>query len=661
MRQKQPKSKHGVKAGIGKKIVINSIATLLILSLALVGVMSYFMTSLTNSILLDTLQPMAKSASQSIENTLHLMGDRIFMIADNQQLSAQTTAAQKQEVLDHAKSGIEFNWLALYGADGSLFTGSEGSPASIAGDSLYQSLGETGNLVIDDTRVNGDQLEIVIGAPVKQEDQVAYYLVGSYQYDVLNDVLSNINVGETGTAFMVDENGIYMAHQDVENVKTKGTIFDEFGTGDDINSLFAQMADGQTGSVGIGGFLDQQYFSYSPVRGTHWSFGVSAPQSDFMDAANEAILISILLTILLLLLSIIPTMRIVKRIQKPLGRVTGRLEQLSDGDLHSPVEVEATKDETEVLSRALNETVNSINTYTSELSRVLNELSKSNLDISVDGEFHGDFIVMKDSLNRIVDFLNQIMKSIQQAAVEVSATSHMVSTNSLRVKESSGGQADALGELEREAQRISESIDAVDSHTVHVHDLMDEAKGKLDMAQQNMADMSQAMQAISESAEEITKINKFLEDISFQTNILALNASVEAARAGEAGKGFAVVATEVRDLAGKSGDSSRKTSKMIEGSQRAVQAGSGFVQAMADSMQDIQSIIHQISGITTELEKSVESEKESLQTITGKIESINLLARHNLSSSDESAQASQSLTEQADALEGMASRFRLRK
>ncbi len=662
MRRSRAKHTSDVKHSIGKKIIINTVAILLLLSIVLVGVMSYFMTTLTNTILLDTLQPMAKAASQSIENNLHLMSDRIFMIADNPTLaSAQTTPAEKQAELDHAKSGIEFNWLALYGADGNLFTGSESSPGSIAGDSLYSSMKETANLVIDDTRVNGDQLEIVIGTPVMQDGNVSYYLVGSYQYDVLNDLLSNINVGKTGVAFIIDENGIYMAHQDAKQVASKRTIFDTFGDNADMQNIFSQMADGQTGSAGTGGFTNHQYFSYSPVRGTHWSFGITAPQSDFMDAANQAIFISILLTIALLLLSIFPTMHIVKRIQKPLRRVTKRLAQLSDGDLHSPVEVEATRDETEVLSRALSQTVLSINSYTSELSRVLNELSKSNLDVSVDGEFRGDFIVMKDSLNKIVKFLNLIMQSIQRSVVQVSETSHMVSTNALHVQESSGGQAGALSDLEHEAQSISQSIDAVDTHTRHVHSLMQQAMEKLGTAQQNMDDMSKAMQAISNSSEEITKINKFLEEISFQTNILALNASVEAARAGEAGKGFSVVATEVRDLAGKSGDSSRKTAQMIQGSQSAVQEGSGFVRAMAESIEEIQKILNQISDITAELEQSVANEKDSLKTITGKIESINQLARHNLSSSGESAQASQSLTDQADALEGMAKRFTLRK
>lgn len=650
------------KIGIRTKILANTAVISLTIAIVLMLVMMFFMYSLTSSILLETLQPMAKSASQSIESNLHMMADRIFMIGDNASFTDPLIdKADKQALLDKAKSGVEFVWLGLYQPDGSLYTGSSDCPSSLASSDHFRLLQETANLAIDDTRVSGNTLEIVIGTPLFDASKAAvYYLVGSYQYDVLNDVLSNINVGNNGTVFIINDEGKLMAHHEPQKVIDGQTIFTEFGSSEEIATLVKNMASAQTNVMKIGSYFDSRYFSYSPVRGTHWSLCITSPQSDFMAPANNAIFTSLGITLVLLCFAAVMMVRLALKIQRPLGRVTQRITALAEGDLHTWIEVEKTKDETEILSQALLDTVKSINSYTSELSRVLSELSQSNLNVSVEKEFKGDFIVMKNSLNQIVEFLNQIMHSIQTAAVEVSNTSYRVHENAIHIQSSSSGQAESLAKLHEETVIISRNVDEVDKHTETMRSFMEKAVGSMSEGKVHMADMLDSMNQISMDSEEIKKINRILEEIAMQTNLLAFNASIEAANAGAAGRGFAVVAREIGELAAKSQASSRQTAEIIENSRRAIEEGVARANQTAHSINAIADISGRVAGISQQLSEAVATEKTALENITEQMGEINLLAKNNLEYSRQSADASETLTGQSDALQGMVRRFSLK-
>lgn len=628
------------------------------------GVMMYFMSDSASSILKETLQPIAKTSAQSVEGSLHDLADRILLTRDNEILSnPRSSPKQKQAVIDRTMSGIEFVWLALYDSNGNLHIGSKNSPSTIKTEkiSLYDEIAETQNLAINDTVESSDGLEILIGVPIIGKDQnIKEILVGSYKYDVLNDALSNINVGSNGTAFIVNDEGEIMAHKDQTKITEQVTIQSVLGNTSEATKIFEQMRLGQTESVEFDQDGKQLFLSYAPVRGTPWSLVILTHKDDFTAANKNAIAISIGVTLFLLLIAILISMNMARIIQRPLGRVTNRITELANGDLHSEIKIEKTRDETEALSIALDKTVKDINSYTSELSRVLTELSNSNLDVSVNGEFRGDFIVMKDSLNRIIVFMNQMMDSIQQGSAQVLETSRIVSSNAESVKISSGSQSESIQYLNEETASIQGNIVEVKNNTLQVAKLIGDVRDALENSEKDMKNTLKSMEIISKNSDEITAINKLLEDISFQTNILALNAAVEAVNAGLAGKGFAVVADEVRALAEKSSESSKKTRNMVEQSQKSIGDGSMYVDNLAKSLGQTLGMIQEITNITEKLTEAVATQTTSLENITNQVNNINELAAGNLLTSSTSAKASYELTQEADALREIADRFRLR-
>lgn len=647
--------------GIRRKIILNTLIVTIIISVVTTIVLSVSAMSLTNLTLMETLMPFAKTASKSIESSLHIMADRIFMIGENNELtSEEATLEEKHQVLDKATSGIEFVWLALYTQDGRLYTGNGNSPSDISGGELFKRMQETQNLVIGDTSVGENGLEVYVGMPISTEKNNTYYLVGSYKYDMLDDVISSIHIGYSGHAFVMNESGQVVAYPDTDLIKSGENVYSLYKDNGKLLEVFDAMKSGRIGSASVSIDGKDTLVVYAPVRGANWYLAIITPKSDFMNIVNTAVMINIGITITLTLLAILFIARFAGNISKSLRSVTERIQKLAQGDLTSPVEVVMTNDEAQTLSNSLKETIEQVSGYISQLQNALERLSAGNLDVSVSDQFAGDFVVMKDSIHNITDFLNLLINDLQQSAETLSHAAQEVSQSARLMNESSGHQSMSIDRLVEETDSISKDIVIVDEHARTARELMEQSMEKLSMGDEHMENTLQAMENISHNAAEITKITKFLEEIAFQTNLLALNASVEAAHAGEAGKGFAVVANEIRDLAEKSAESSKRTAEMIIHSQQAIEEGARYAKLTAHFLNELTDISKQTYEITEDLEKLVGNEKLSLENASLDISQISRHARQNLESSSAVASLSGDLAQQAQSLEEMSGRFRLR-
>ena len=176
-----------------------------------------------------------------------------------------------------------------------------------------------------------------------------------------------------------------------------------------------------------------------------------------------------------------------------------------------------------------------------------------------------------------------------------------------------------------------------------------------------MAALISAMDDISANAQQITKTAKDIEDIAFQTNILALNASVEAARAGSAGQGFAVVADEVKQLAAKSAEAAKSATDMVNNTKAIIQNGVALTADTAGSLRAISDVSTQISAISDQLAAAVQGQETALAGMEERIATISAIADRNLQNAEETEQASGSLAREAEALQSRVRQFTLKE
>lgn len=394
--------------------------------------------------------------------------------------------------------------------------------------------------------------------------------------------------------------------------------------------------------------------------GSRWVAQISVDNSEreasvWEDTRYLALDIVILGFILLLIMS-----RLVRRKITPLKEIVYGLEQLSEGNLNVKINLN-TNDEFETLAETLTRTSQTLRNYVGEISEVLSEMANDNMDVTIEQEYLGDFTPIKTSILTITESLNGALSDIKDASEQVSGGSDLVSQASQTLSQGASEQANAVEALAKTISSISEQVTDNANNAENASEMAATVGQEITDCSSKMEEMMGAMSEINKSSDSIGKIIKVIEDIAFQTNILALNAAVEASRAGVAGRGFAVVADEVRKLASQSSESASDTTKLIQSSISSVEHGMKIASETAESMGQVvngaQTIIQKIDMISD----ASKQQADSILQVTRNVESISDVVQNNSATAEESAAASEELSNQAKMLMEQVGRFHIRR
>lgn len=670
----QPKSCFGrkLRKSLNGRILRNTTLNILILVAVCCVIMTLAMQSLANSILLDSLQPMARQSAKTVEANIHMLADRMMTLAGDSRMSiagdgAGTTAASgavireieedREAVLAEAAEIYEFHAIALYNLSGGLVQGIDGAPESL--DSGFLSLlQQTDNLTIYTSTVFQNKLGIMMGMPVKEYGETALYLVGVYKYDALHDVLSSINIGKNGMAYMVNREGIVTGHPDQSKVMSGSTLLELSGGSEEA---IKSVTTGETGATEFSIDGQKVLAAFSPIRGTQWALVIQVPESDYNSLINKAIMIAGACTLAVLLASILLILKMARSISKPVKNVTSRMISLSDGDLHTEVTHVRTGDELEIMTRTLTDTVESVNRYISDIRQVLSSVAGGNLRVEPEVQYKGDFALIRNSLGTILQSMNQTISGFRDAATRLASMSEELSGQSGQLHQASLEQNQATGELVEEVSQVKAQLSDVTKSSNQTRTMTGEITRRVQEANNQMAALSGAMNDINSSAQEITTIAKAIDDIAFQTSILALNATVEAAHAGSAGKGFAVVAEEVKSLAGKSAKAAQSAVEIVAHTRAVIQTGMKYNVSTAESLRAIDVVSAEITEITDRLVSAVQGQESALISMEERIETISTIADRNLQNAGGTNQSSGLLAKEAEELQAQVSKFALRE
>jgi methyl-accepting chemotaxis protein len=263
-------------------------------------------------------------------------------------------------------------------------------------------------------------------------------------------------------------------------------------------------------------------------------------------------------------------------------------------------------------------------------------------------------IVLSWAITRsITNPINRIVASLNEGADQVNDAAGQISAASQQLAEGASEQAASLEETSSALEQMAAMTRTNAEHARQANDLSGQATCAAQDGDQTMSRLNEAMAQIDESSSQISKIIKVIEEIAFQTNLLALNAAVEAARAGEHGKGFAVVADEVRSLAQRAAQAARETTGLIEDSVGKVKEGTQVAtdvgRALGAIVGDVSKVTHLINGIT----KASNEQAQGVDQINTAVSQMERVTQQNASGAEESAAAAEELAVQAANVKSM--------
>lgn len=378
----------------------------------------------------------------------------------------------------------------------------------------------------------------------------------------IEQVISNIKVGDNGTAFLLSAGGTYLAGVDSKKITDAVSVLD------DTNSSLAQA-----GSVIIGNKSGETEYTaddnvkyrlyYSSIPVTDWHIVIQMPETELTKSTYT--LLGKLVTVCVVSLAIccIIVLLQVSSIAKSIKRVQIFAQNLAQGDFTIDKLQVKSKDELGTMGSSLNDmyvgnrdVISNISVHSADIA------DSSNLLKAASGKLLDEFTEIQEYMSEI----NEAMMSASAATQQVNASAEEV-----------GSSIEILASQTEEGSKISQDIK---KRAVLVEE---QSRSAYQSATQLSVQFEQRLDSSIENAKVVESIGQMasvIANIAEQINLLSLNASIEAARAGEQGKGFAVVASEIGKLAGETADTVNNIQTIIGQVQTAFEQLSGDSKAL---------------------------------------------------------------------------------
>lgn len=662
------------------RVKISTLLFLLIcIPLVISGILSYKLSSRAlQSNIEEQLAATTASTSQVVEDQLTQIHQNLQIAARNSALSqlplkpadnAMKAEAYQYLVNVHEDNGGLTELLAVADAQGkAIVTSSSATPDLNVSDRDYfkQALG--GTAVTSEVLISKDsnQPAVVIALPLSSGGKTTGVLLATVSFPALTGAVSDVKIGKSGYAYMLDKTGLLVNHPAKEKVLKENITDNGYP---ELNNLVKDMLAGQkqAGFYTFDGIY--KYVVFQPAG--NWIVATTANYDDYMAPAfsirNETVIITLICILAALVLgyfmSEMGVIRPIRKLQKAMAAA-------GDGDLTVHTDIRS-KDEFQQLSESFNLMINK----QEMMIRKIRDGSELLMNMSQ------EMAASSEEINASIEEISANMQEIAAGAENNNAS--VVNASQVLVQLSSLVQL-ALNK----ATAASDNADISDKAAQDGRVRVQETVKAMETISVSTGETEAILASLNTQSATVTEIVAVLNTIAQQTNLLALNAAIEAARAGENGRGFAVVAGEVRKLSEESNKRANEISELVEtmvnqigkavaamkGASSAVTQGVDIVQETDRAFMHIIDTVQVITHNVKEIEEITRDEVATSDQIIGLIDSMGSISEQTASNSESVSSAieeqsstvsnlassAQEVSAMANELEGMVENLKLR-
>ncbi len=289
--------------------------------------------------------------------------------------------------------------------------------------------------------------------------------------------------------------------------------------------------------------------------------------------------------------------------------------------------------------------------------RVLEAVAKGDLTRSLPVNSSDETGQVAQSLNRALASVRKTLQEVGRSSHQLKGASQNVALTAAQLSDGASTQASNLETTTSSMEEISVTIRNNAANTNRANELGSSAQSAAEKGGSCVQSAVLAMEEIRRSSGEISKILSAINELAFQSNLLAVNASIEAAHAGDSGRSFAVVALEIRHLAQRSTESAREIERLIAASLERVDKGADLVNRSGEAITEIIDSVKNVSRIINEIATASNQQSQGVELVSSAMNKVDSVVHANSSKTRELSNTAQQLAALATGLNDTLTHF----